>query len=107
MSDDVERRILMLAPTSKDAQLTCKLLADREIACIACESLTALLHEIEQGAGAILFAEEVFVRDDVSRLAEVIARQPAWSDLPVILITRQGADSPAVTEAIATLGNII
>jgi len=107
MPTELERRILVYAPTSKDAQLTCKVLAETGVACAACATLPALVHEMEQGVGAILLAEEVFVREDVRQIIELIERQPPWSDLPIILITRQGADAPAISDAINTLGNVI
>jgi len=107
MPTELERRILVYAPTSKDAQLTCKVLAEAGVNCVACDTLSALIHEMVRGVGAVLLAEEVFVRDDVRQIVELVERQPPWSDLPVILITRQGIDSPAIADAIATLGNVI
>jgi two-component system, sensor histidine kinase len=107
MPTELERRILVYAPTSKDAELTCKVLAEAHVHGVACNTLSALVHEMEQGVGAVLLAEEVFVRDDVRQLVALVERQPPWSDLAVILITRQGIDSPAVADAIATLGNVI
>ena len=35
-----------------------------------------------------------------------MARQPPWSDLPVLVLTYQGADSPEVSDALAMLGNV-
>ena len=34
------------------------------------------------------------------------AHQPDWSDLPIILLTHRGADSSAVRQAVAGLGNL-
>jgi signal transduction histidine kinase/ActR/RegA family two-component response regulator len=39
-------------------------------------------------------------------LREMLARQPRWSDLPVLLLTRAGANSDTVLDAIAYLGNV-
>jgi signal transduction histidine kinase/CheY-like chemotaxis protein len=44
------------------------------------------------------------VADD--RLAAFIANQPPWSDLPVLLLTGQGADSITVARALQSLGNV-
>ena len=35
-----------------------------------------------------------------------VARQPAWSDLPVLLLARTGADSPLVRQAVRAMGNV-
>ena len=39
-------------------------------------------------------------------LAAWLTRQPPWSDLPVLILTRPGADSPESAEAWRTLGNV-
>jgi signal transduction histidine kinase/ActR/RegA family two-component response regulator len=36
----------------------------------------------------------------------VLTEQPPWSDIPVLLFTRQGADSVAAHDAMRTLGNV-
>ena len=39
-------------------------------------------------------------------LREILAAQPPWSDLPVLVLTRSGADSAELDEAVRTLGNV-
>ena len=39
-------------------------------------------------------------------LAAWLSRQPPWSDLPILILTRPGADSPESAEAWRTLGNV-
>lgn len=45
---------------------------------------------IDQGAGALLLAEEALENSNVSTLLEALHAQPAWSELPLILLTRGG-----------------
>src|SRR5581483_9107095 len=52
-----------------------------------------------------LIAEEAIGRD-AAILGDVIARQPPWSDLPVIVMTQRGSDSPTVVRALDLLGNV-
>src|SRR5689334_11769484 len=106
MPNDLEQRILVHAPTSKDSELTCRLLHEKGMTCAPCESIEALLKEMERGVGVVILAEEAFVRDNIRPVVDYLDRQPAWSDLPIVLITRQGSDSPAVTEAASLLGNV-
>lgn len=106
MAHDIEQRILVLAPTSKDSQFTCKTLGENGIRCLVCENLASLTQEAERGAGAVILAEEL-LRASITELVDTIARQPPWSDLPVILIAHQGADSPATRSAARRLGNVI
>ena len=102
---DRDRRLLILAPTRKDAALTMSLLPAGIVGEI-CPSLNALVAEVEEGAAAILIAEEWVATSGCGRLAEIIATQPTWSDLPVLVLTRPGADSGGVAEAVRTLGNV-
>jgi len=36
----------------------------------------------------------------------VLAQQPPWSEPPILLLSERGADSPVVTEALESLGNV-
>jgi PAS domain S-box-containing protein len=107
MPSELERRILVHAPTSKDSALTCTLLVEKGIACLSCESVANLVREMERGVGAVMLAEEAFIRDDIQPLIDMIKRQPPWSDLPIILITGHGSDSPTIASAIGALGNVL
>jgi signal transduction histidine kinase len=58
---------------------------------------------MERGAGAVLLAEEAIEPD---QLVEWLVRQPPWSDLPMLVLARSGADSAAVAQAMDLLGNV-
>ena len=103
--DCLERRLLVFAPVGKDSRLIGATLAEGDIDCQLCADMAQLASEVERGAAALLIAEEAFVDHDGS-VGRIIARQPSWSDLPVLLLTRHGADSPAVLAALERLGNV-
>jgi signal transduction histidine kinase/ActR/RegA family two-component response regulator len=65
--------------------------------------LVTLLHE---GAGVVLVTEESIANDNLAILAREVSHQPVWSDLPVLVLTRQGADSPIAVRALHMLGNV-
>ena len=104
---ELERRLLILAPVGKDGALIesviCSDIAD--CPCRVCPDFEVLANELARGAVAVLISEEALADAD-DRLAAFIARQPSWSDLPVLLLTGQGADSATVTRAVQTLGNV-
>jgi len=102
----VEQRILIHAPTGQDAALTAKVLALAAIPSCVCASALDLARELARGAGAVLTVEEALAGGVFDLLAEHVARQPPWSDLPIILLTRHGNDSLPVRQAIAGLGNL-
>ena len=93
--EKLERRVLVLAPTGKDARLTRVVLGHAGIKCEICADLASVVRELERGAGALLLAEEAIAYGGES-LAGVIARQPPWSDLPILVLARHGADSEAL-----------
>jgi signal transduction histidine kinase/ActR/RegA family two-component response regulator len=99
-------RVLLLALTAKDAAVAKELLAAADIHVEACETFEALLHELESGAAVLALAEEKVSVANSARLATVLREQPPWSDLPVLMFTRQGADSPMSRDAVRTLGNV-
>lgn len=104
---DVEHRILVLAPTLRDAENTARILAVAGIATQACSDIDAVCAEVMEGAGALVITEETLAGGDAVRLAAFLADQPQWSDLPVIAVARGGPDSAAAVAAMETLGNVI
>jgi signal transduction histidine kinase/CheY-like chemotaxis protein len=100
-----ERRLLILSPFGRDGELLRESMRRFGVACDLCADLAELRKELELGAAAILLAEEALAKG-AEGLAEAIDRQPPWSDLPVLLLTRRGADSAAVALAIGRLGNV-
>lgn len=107
MASDIEQRVLIIAPTIKDAELTSHILSESNVRCDLCLDIPSLVDEVALGAGAILIAEEILLNTQSQLLVELVQNQPPWSDLPIILVTRQGLESPAVTNALKTLGNVI
>jgi len=101
-----ERRVLVLPPTPKDGSITASVLASVGVPCTICSSATGLVRELSRGAGAALMAEEAISGDDHRLLKETLDRQLPWSDLPLIVLTRPGADSRAVLESLEGLGNV-
>ncbi len=102
---DLEERVLVLAPTARDAAMSQSILAEAELECRICAGMAELVQELDRGAGAILLTEEVLVAEDPGGLVTWVQNQPAWSDLPVLLLCGDGADSPAAIWAMEWLGN--
>jgi two-component system, sensor histidine kinase len=102
----IEHRVLILAPTGKDAALARAVVSDAKIEAVVCHHMAGLLQEIDRGAGTVLLAEEALTETTINALVQALGQQPAWSDLPLLILTRPGADSPAVAEALETLGNV-
>jgi DNA-binding response OmpR family regulator/two-component sensor histidine kinase len=102
----VGQRVLILAPTTRDGALTCEVLARAGVACESFDSLDALCAALAEGAGALLIPEESMENAIGGPLERYLASQPPWSDLPILMLARQGAASPGVAAAMEQLGNI-
>jgi hypothetical protein len=99
-------RVVLLAPTTRDGETSRRLLASAGIPCALCNNLETLCRLIMEGAAAAIIPEETILTDVMNRLAQCVKQQPVWSDLPVIVLSRAGAESPAVEKALGTLGNV-
>lgn len=99
-------RVAILAPTGKDSALTAAVLQEAAIDSIVCSDVACVEDAIRHEAGCLLIAEEAIGASGHQRISEAIASQPTWSDLPVLLLTRYGADSSTVNAAIQAFGNV-
>ena len=100
-----EERVLVLAPTGRDAVLACQLLASLGLTGHPCADASELYKEIEIGAGAVILADEALHPEVLQGLMERLGQQPPWSDLPLIVFTRGGDASELVLENLVPLGN--
>lgn len=91
-------------PTGRDAKLVTATLEESDVEVEICSSVTALDDRIGEGAGAILLAEEALRHDHLTLLAEIVKRQPVWSDLPVILLSANAYNSERLS---AFVGNVL
>src|SRR6476661_6304677 len=103
--ETLEQRVLVLAPTGRDGVLACQLLSSMDVPGHACASAAELFQEIAAGAGAVILADEALQPGTVEGLLAVLAKQPPWSDLPLIVFTRSGESSEHVLEVLVPLGN--
>ncbi|PWU02234.1 MAG: hypothetical protein C5B51_21315 [Terriglobia bacterium] len=88
MSQDLQ--VSVVAPTGRDAQLVCDMLAKRGFACRSYSDIRELCREAADGVGAIIFTEEALVPGAMEELDALLDAQPAWSDIGLILLTSHG-----------------
>jgi signal transduction histidine kinase/ActR/RegA family two-component response regulator len=104
--DRLEQRVLVLAPTSRDAELTASVLGEAGIECLCCQQLSEICRELDAGAGVVVLPEEAVVPAHHNPLAVWLASQPAWSEMPLLVLAQPGADSATLTEAMKRLVNV-
>lgn len=61
---------------------------------------------MKAGAGVVFLTEEALTARSMGLLAGALMSQPNWSDIPIILLTSGGSESPANTEILSSLGAI-
>jgi CheY-like chemotaxis protein len=102
-----DERVLVLAPTGQDAALICEHLAAAGLSGLVCASLKELINAVLEGAAAALIAEEALDENGVDRLLEVLHSQPAWSDLPIVVLSgTELHENPAGGELLPKLAEV-
>jgi signal transduction histidine kinase len=99
------QRVLVLAPLGADAFNIRHVLREAGIKSEICADLASLAAASADNCDALLLTEESVTPGRQGLLVERIATQPAWSDLPIVLITSGGQMDGASTRAIRLLGD--
>lgn len=106
---NLDERVLLLTPTGRDGALATETLRRSGIAAREMRSATALALAMEEGAGAVLVAEEALSPFAVRTLSQTLSRQSPWSDLPFLVFAAPmdtGAASLRVEKLSSSLGNV-
>lgn len=85
---DLSSRVLVLAPTGRDAAVAIEHVEAVGLTGVACANVLELIAKIEEGAGVAVVAEEAF-HQHLADLSRWVAAQPPWSDFPFIIVTTQ------------------
>jgi len=107
MTKEIELRALVVAPTGRDGELICELLASQDIHCELFPTADAARIEVSAGAGVVIMAEESLHLTDIDQWTAEIAQQPRWSELFFILLTVPGERSQRRMMAQQPLGNLV
>jgi signal transduction histidine kinase/ActR/RegA family two-component response regulator len=100
-----ELRVAVLPPTRADGVAIGKVLTASDIPYTLVDSVAGLCSAIDEGVGMVVLGEEGLAEDQPS-LAACVARQPLWSDLPILLLSRAGREPGILGESLAALGNV-
>lgn len=77
-------RVIVWAPVGRTVPLITETLERAGLQAARCDDVDAFCRLANAGAGAALLTEEVFTRNGhADRIADVLEKQPPWSDLPV------------------------
>ncbi|MXR30302.1 response regulator [Pseudomonas sp. PICF6] len=105
--EPLSERALILAPLGRDSQIALMILREAGFGGLICQHLGHLCEELEHGAGLLVISSEALVGPELETLLLHIEEQPAWSDLPIVLLTHHGGPEQNPAARIGTqLGNV-
>lgn len=100
--DDTTGTVLILAPLGSDATAAKNVLRSASLSATTCFNLADLAGKIRDSTDALLIAEEALIANQLLILLAVLSQQPAWSDIPIILLT-SGARSEGISQSPAEI----
>ena len=104
----IEERALVLAPSGRIDINTEQALELAGVNAITFLNLERLCEELQSGAGMLVIMSTEVREVDLRPLIKVLHHQPAWSDLPILMITPlQQQRSPELGLTIQQLGNLV
>jgi PAS domain S-box-containing protein len=106
---EAEERILIVAPRGRDAEVIERALSRAGSVCKVCLDLGDLRSHLEVAVGAVLVTEEALIGEGSEPVLQWCEAQPAWSDLPVVVLaTKQaGHRSRQAARLLERLGNVV
>ncbi len=102
----MENRVVIHAPTGKDAKLIAQVLERTGVESHVCVRAADVSGELKKGVGAFVLVNEALSAPLLRQLTQFLAEQPAWSDLPVLVMSQRGFDSPDIRQYYLQLGNV-
>ncbi|MDO9337048.1 MAG: response regulator [Caulobacter sp.] len=87
LSGAASERVLVFAPIGRDGPASAELLRRGGLDAVVCDDLSGLVQALRSGAAAVFVAEEGLFGKDLTDLSAWIDAQPAWSDLPFVVLT--------------------
>jgi signal transduction histidine kinase len=82
---------MILAPVGRDGALAEHILGTAGMTASVCTDHTEACDGIRAGAGAVLLTQEAFMLEAAGCVVDVLLDQPAWSDIPVVVLISAGA----------------
>lgn len=99
-----EERILILAPVGRDAPLLQISLTQGGFPCTILDEPSKLATYLGQGIGVLLLTAEALQPNFLQALPTVLATQPTWSNLPVVLLVNTPQYTPLQNRLQSSLG---
>lgn len=97
---DALDRVLVLAPYRRDAEYLASLLSEHGIEVARAEG-AELPDRLKEAAGVLVATHEALTPDIVTKVADHLAQQPAWSEMPVVVLLDRSSPNAKVRSDLA------
>lgn len=85
-----DERIIVMAPIGQDATAMAALLEAEGFTSQICDGMEECCYHVAAGIGVLLLTEEALEFEKTSYLLDALKVQPAWSEIPLIILTTGG-----------------
>jgi signal transduction histidine kinase/ActR/RegA family two-component response regulator len=99
-----DERVLILAPRGRNSELIDGTLRRGGFGTYICGDIDDLCAELLKPTGAIIVCEESFTRLGLDCFIATLGRQPAWSEIPLLVMTGGGKTTRGSFEIAKALG---
>jgi signal transduction histidine kinase len=105
----MEHGVLILAPRGRDAAIAADLLDRNGIRATICVDQADLLRHLEVAGDVVLLTEEALTTDDPAALADWVAAQPKWADIPFVVLANatRAPRTVRASQRLGGLGNVV
>ena len=90
--------VVVVSPNQTDRSLAASFLRSEGIDAHECPSVMEAAAHVRAGVGCIVVVEEALEPKALESFHDAVAMQPAWSDMPLIIVASQAGSLPALME---------
>jgi signal transduction histidine kinase/ActR/RegA family two-component response regulator len=105
-SPQLESHVILLPATRRDGEAICAFLEPQRLECQVCANAAEAAAALSETAGVLILTDASLNDPMVVAITDTLSRQPDWSDIPVVLLSKAGAESLEVAKLAYTLTNV-
>src|SRR5579859_7155000 len=105
MTSSSDERMLIWAP-GRDGPLTRDFLRRGGFVAETFSSCAQYCEAVAAGAAVLILAEELLSHPESGQVRDLLAGQPSWSDIPVVIVARRETSGTGLTRILDDYGSV-
>jgi two-component system, sensor histidine kinase len=101
-----EYRVVLLPATGRDGSAIAAFLVKHGIPCEICISVAMAAQSLSEDAGVFVLTDQVVAEGRAQLVCEALARQPSWSDIPVVFLSKVGDETAGMSQLVERMTNV-